>query len=101
MIHHAQAFAVLGTVLAERRGGNTFGECVLTHHFILLPPKIFCGTACEFAMTGSTLHWGTQTLDSNSFWLVKISMAGHCLLKVKFQGWGKLKNYGEAMVSAF
>ena len=25
-------------------------------HFIL-PPKIFCGMTCEFAMAGTTLHW--------------------------------------------
>ena len=26
-------------------------------HTIFVPPKMICGTTCEFPMTGTTLHW--------------------------------------------
>ena len=89
MIDHAQAFAVLGTVLAERRG-RAYLVNVFLPQFHFLPPKIFCGTACEFGMTCRFhIALGYSNSGLKQFLaVVKISMAGHCLLKENFRAGG-------------
>ena len=41
-------------------------------HTIFFPPKMICGTTCEFPMTGTTMHWVYSNFWTQKF---KFSMA--------------------------
>ena len=89
-IDHAQAFAVLGTLLAERRGRaylvNVFSPTIS----FFLPTKnipwdhLWVYSNSGFCIMREYIDIFLCCTDSPSQWLVKISMAGHCAVSWKW-----------------